>query len=230
MVPGTLRTQTRTISGGGGRGRKVDRRGPVVASAASRGVAQPGSAPGWGPGGRRFKSSRPDSRGGDPQDDTPRMAPQRHHHSAARRAAAPDLVPRRRRRAHLHPGGHLLRRHRGDRLRRRQARALPRRRVQLRSHRRPVRRPPAHGGRPHRAHHLRPVRMAGADDHPRAGRHRHRRVRAARRSGRRAARRHGGEDQLRARDVRGRILAPAGYPAGWTSCSGSRSPSRSSRS
>src|SRR3954452_7095691 len=26
----------------------------------SRGVAQPGSAPGWGPGGRRFKSSRPD--------------------------------------------------------------------------------------------------------------------------------------------------------------------------
>src|SRR5262245_48427181 len=27
-----------------------------------RGVAQPGSAPGWGPGGRRFKSSRPDWR------------------------------------------------------------------------------------------------------------------------------------------------------------------------
>ena len=26
----------------------------------NRGVAQPGSAPGWGPGGRRFKSSRPD--------------------------------------------------------------------------------------------------------------------------------------------------------------------------
>ena len=25
-----------------------------------RGVAQSGSAPGWGPGGRRFKSSRPD--------------------------------------------------------------------------------------------------------------------------------------------------------------------------
>jgi hypothetical protein len=28
--------------------------------ALSRGVAQPGSAPGWGPGGRRFKSCRPD--------------------------------------------------------------------------------------------------------------------------------------------------------------------------
>ena len=35
---------------------------PEIRSRGPRGVAQPGSAPGWGPGGRRFKSSRPDSR------------------------------------------------------------------------------------------------------------------------------------------------------------------------
>ena len=34
--------------------------GPPLPYAAGRGVAQPGSAPGSGPGGRRFKSSRPD--------------------------------------------------------------------------------------------------------------------------------------------------------------------------
>ncbi len=35
-------------------------RGSVVRCPTPRGVAQSGSAPGWGPGGRRFKSSRPD--------------------------------------------------------------------------------------------------------------------------------------------------------------------------
>src|SRR6476661_2131230 len=38
-----------------------------VYSNAQRGVAQPGSAPGWGPGGRRFKSSHPDSVSGSAQ-------------------------------------------------------------------------------------------------------------------------------------------------------------------
>ncbi len=32
----------------------------VVEKETKRGVAQPGSAPEWGSGGRRFKSSRPD--------------------------------------------------------------------------------------------------------------------------------------------------------------------------
>src|SRR4051812_26878715 len=35
---------------------------PGAILAGERGVAQSGSAPGWGPGGRRFKSSRPDRR------------------------------------------------------------------------------------------------------------------------------------------------------------------------
>ena len=38
-----------------------DADGTVVDSTGSRGVAQSGSAPGWGPGGRRFKSCLPDS-------------------------------------------------------------------------------------------------------------------------------------------------------------------------
>jgi hypothetical protein len=42
-------------------GRISLRSGSVVENLERRGVAQPGSAPEWGSGGRRFKSSRPDS-------------------------------------------------------------------------------------------------------------------------------------------------------------------------
>ena len=77
---GLRRNEGRGWNGGKNLGGKINLRwgkGRVIVGLSGRGVAQPGSAPAWGAGGRQFESGRPDhlkrKRRGDERNPSPRF-------------------------------------------------------------------------------------------------------------------------------------------------------------